>query len=236
MEASKNKVPKHIAIILDGNRRFAKKLMLKPWKGHEFGANKLEKVFDWCINFGIKELTIYAFSYENFNRPKDEFNYLMKLFEKEFKKLKDDFRINKYKIKVNFIGRIDMFPENVKRHMYELMEKTKNNKGFIFNFAMAYGGRQEVIDAVKKISEKINKGKLKVNEINEEIFSKELYMKDEPELIIRTGGEKRSSNFLMWQSAYSEWIYLEKCWPDFEKEDFVKCLEDFSARERRFGR
>jgi len=236
MESSSNKVPKHVAIILDGNRRFAKKLMIKPWKGHEWGAKKVEKLFDWCIEKGVNELTLYSFSQENFNRPKKEFDFLMNLFEKEFKNFKNDLRIEKYNVKVNFIGRIEMFPEKVKKHMHELIEKTKNNKRFIINFAMAYGGRQEIIDAVRKIGEKINNGDLNVKDINEEIFGKELYMNDEPELIIRTGGEKRSSNFLMWQSPYSEWIYLDKCWPEFDKEDFIKCLEDFSNRERRFGR
>lgn len=236
MEASDNKVPKHVAIILDGNRRFAKKLMLKPWKGHEWGAEKVEKLFDWCVEEGVEELTLYSFSHENFNRPEKEFNFLMDLFEKEFSKFKNDPRIEKYDIKVNFIGRIEKFPEKVKKHMHELINKTKDNKGFILNFAMAYGGRQEVIDAVRKIGEKIKNNELDINEINEEVFEKELYMNDEPELIIRTGGERRSSNFLMWQSPYSEWIYLDKTWPEFDRKDFVECLEEFSDRERRFGK
>ena len=230
------KVPKHIGIILDGNRRFAKKLMIKPFMGHEWGAKKIEKLFDWCRELGVKEITLYAFSIQNFNRPKEEFDFLMNIFEKEFTRLFDDPRLEKDKVKINFIGRIWKFPENLQDIMKKLMYKTRNNDNYIVNFAMAYGGREEVIDAVKRIGEKIKNGKLNINEINEEVFSENLYMDHEPDLIIRTGGEKRTSNFLIWQSWYSEWIFLEKTWPEFEKEDLIKAIEDFSTRERRFGR
>lgn len=231
-----SRVPKHVAIILDGNRRFARKLMMKPWMGHEWGAKKVEALLNWCHDFKIKELTLYAFSVDNFNRPKGEFNYLMNLFRKEFGKFKNDPRIEERKIRVNFIGRIYMFPRDIQDKMHFLMEKTKENNGFILNFAMAYGGRQEVIDAIRKLSLQIKEGKVNVEKINEETFSKNLYMKDEPELVIRTGGEKRTSNFLIWQANYSEWIFLEKHWPEFEKEDFILCLQEYSRRERRFGK
>lgn len=233
-----NKVPKHIGIVLDGNRRFAKKLMMKPWKGHEWGAKKVEKLFDWAKEFGIKELTLYCLSIENFNRSKEEFNYLMDLFRKEFDNLINDkdSKVHKNRIRLNFIGRLWMFPKDTQEKMYKLMEMTGEYDGYIFNFAMAYGGRAEVIDAVKKVAEQIKNGQLDIDEVNEESFSRNLYIADEPDLIIRTGGEKRTSNFLSWQSAYSEWIFIEKTWPEFEKEDFVKCLEDYSKRERRFGR
>ena len=231
-----SKVPKHVAIILDGNRRFSKKLMMKPWMGHEWGAKKVEQLLDWCKDLKIKELTLYAFSAENFNRPKEEFDFLMKLFHKEFTKLLKDPRVKKDSIKINFIGRISLFPEDIQKLMKELMEYTKNNKGYILNLAMAYGGRQEVIDAVKKMATQIKKGSLDINKINEETFSKNLYMVDEPDLIIRTGGEKRTSNFLIWQANYSEWIFLEKFWPEFEKEDLELCMQEYSRRKRRFGR
>lgn len=231
-----NKVPKHIAIILDGNRRFSKRLMIKPWKGHEWGAKKVEKLFDWCKELGIKELTLYSFSVQNFNRPKKEFDYLMNLFKKEFEKLKDDPRIHENKIRINVIGRIWMFPKDVQDRMKLIMEKTKSYNEHIINFAMAYGGREEVIDATRKIAEQIKKGELDIDQINEETFSKNLYMNDEPEIIIRTGGDKRTSNFLIWQSHYSEWFFLEKMWPEFEKEDLVKVIDEFSKRNRRFGK
>ena len=228
-------VPKHLGIIMDGNRRFAKRLTAKPWKGHEWGAKKLASVLEWCQEFKIKELTIYTFSIQNFNRPKQEFDFLMALFEKNFEELKKDKRIYDNNIRINIIGRLWMFPESVQKRMREIMEQTKDHNSYTINFAMAYGGREEVIDAAKKIAEMVNSGKLKIDDINEEVFKNNLYIKSEPDLIIRTGGEKRSSNFLAFQSAYSEYIYIEKMWPEFEKEDFVLCLEEYSNRKRRFG-
>ena len=227
-------VPKHVAIVLDGNRRFAKKLMLKPWKGHEWGKGKVEKLFEWAKELGVNELTLYAFSIQNLNRPKEEFDYLMKLFVESFNGIKNDIKIKE--VKMNFIGRINLFPKEVQKAMNELMEKTKDNIPYIVNFAMAYGGQEEVIDAVKKISEQVKEGKLDINKINEESFKDYLHLKNSPELIIRTGGEKRTSNFLNYQAAYSEWIYLEKMWPEFEKEDFEECIKEYSSRQRRFGK
>ncbi|MBD3203921.1 di-trans,poly-cis-decaprenylcistransferase, partial [Candidatus Woesearchaeota archaeon] len=214
MKPSENKVPRHVGIILDGNRRFAKRLMLKPWKGHEWGTKKVENLLEWCNESGIKELTLYCFSIQNFNRPKEEFEFLMKNFRESFEKAFDDPRIEKYQIKVNVIGRTWMFPDDIQKMINKIVEKTKDYNGPVINFAMAYGGREEVIDAVKKTAEQVKKGKLDIDEINEETFSKNLYMADDPDLIIRTGGEKRTSNFLMWQSNYSEWIFLEKMWPE----------------------
>ncbi|MFH1840123.1 MAG: polyprenyl diphosphate synthase [Nanoarchaeota archaeon] len=231
------KVPKHIAIILDGNRRFAKRLMLKPWKGHEYGAKKVEKLFDWCKEYKIKELTVYCLSLENFNRPKEEFDYLMNLFRKEYEGLlKEESKIHENKVKINFVGRLNLLPQDIQGTIKEITEKTKDYDGYTVNFAMAYGGKQEVIDATIKIAEAIKSGNLDIDKINEETFNDNLILKSSPELIIRTGGEKRTSNFLIWQGAYSEWIFLEKMWPEFEKEDFVSCLEEYDARERRFGK
>lgn len=229
------KVPRHVALILDGNRRFAKKLMLKPWMGHEWGAKKVQELFEWCKEVDIKELTLYVFSWENFNRPKEEFDYLMKLFEKEFIRSKNDERISNNGIRINVIGRLWKFPDFVQKAAYELMDKTKNNSSRIVNFALGYGGRQEVVDAVKKISEKVKSGELDVSDINEDSFSQELYSSSEPDMIIRTGGDHRTSNFLPWQSVYSEWFFVEKSWPEFEKSDFISCIEEFSSRDRRFG-
>ncbi len=234
MQESTNQVPKHIGVIIDGNRRFAKRLMLKPFKGHEWGYEKIKKLFNWCKEFNIKELTLYAFSIENFDRPKEEFDYLMNLCEKAFKELKDDPNVKDMYIR--FIGRIEMFPEKVKKAMYGLMDYTKNNIPFTINFAMAYGGRAEIVDATKKIAEQVKEGKLNINEINEESFKKELYLDSDPDLIIRTS-ESRLSGFLTYQSVYAEIIFLpDKLWPEFEKEDFVACLEEYSNRSRRFGK
>ena len=228
-------VPKHLGIIMDGNRRFAKRLMVKPWKGHEWGAKKLANVLKWCEEYDIKEITVYTFSIQNFERPKKEFDYLMENFNLNFDELKTDKRIYEKEIRVNIIGRISMFPKKIQEQMNEIMELTKNHDKYIINFAMAYGGKEEVIDAARKIAQKIKTGELDVEDINEEVFKNNLYLKSEPDLIIRTGGEKRSSNFLAFQSAYSEFIFLEKMWPEFEKEDFVYCLEEYNKRKRRFG-
>tara|TARA_Y100000296_G_scaffold60057_1_gene69496 strand:- start:106 stop:813 length:708 start_codon:yes stop_codon:yes gene_type:complete len=231
------KVPKHIGIILDGNRRFAKKLMMKPWMGHEWGAKKVEKLIEWSIKYKIRELTLYALSIQNFfSRPKNELKYLFNLFKKELGNLINDEKIDKYKIKINFIGRLNLFDKELQKLMKKIMEKTKNNNNLTINFAVAYGGKEEVVDAVKKIAQQIKKNKLDINKINEESFKDFLYLKSAPELIIRTGGEKRTSNFLNYQANYSEWIFLDIMWPEFEKKDFVKCLNEYSSRKRRFGK
>ena len=235
MKPSGNPLPTHIGIILDGNRRFAKRLMIKPWKGHEWGAKKVHNLFDWCKELGIKELTLYCFSYENFNRPKEEFDYLMNVFRKEFEDLKKDKRLHDDKIRINFIGRLNMFPQDIQEKFKNIMDITKGYNKYIINFAMAYSGRIEIIDAVRNIAQQVKEGNVNVDQINEDLFADNLYMKDEPDMIIRTGGEKRTSNFLNFQSAYSEWFYLEKMWPEFDKSDFVACIEEYKQRQRRFG-
>ena len=236
MQPTNSMVPRHVGVIIDGNRRFARRLMLKPWKGHEWGAKKVEQLLDWAQELGIKEITIYAFSLENFDRPKNEFNYLMKLFAKEFGRMLHDERLEKEDICVRFIGRIDLFPDEVKSTMYALMEKTKKHSAFFVNFAMAYSGRAEIIDATKKIAAAVKAGTLDVSQINEEMFQKELYLDSPPDLIIRTSGEKRISGFLLWQGSYAEFYFCDKFWPEFEKEDFVAAVTDYMQRERRFGK
>jgi len=231
-----DKLPRHIAIVLDGNRRFAKRLNLDPWKGHEWGEQKVQKVLDWSKELGIKELTFYAFSIQNFNRPKQEFEYILKLFLSAAEKLLNDKRLEEYDLRINFIGRLNLFSKEIHDLMIKIMEKTKNRSGYIVNFAMAYGGREEIIDAVKKMIPYIKKNAINEENLSEKLFSEFLYMSDEPDLIIRTGGEKRTSNFLLWQSFYSEWIFLDKFWPEFEKDDFLNCIIEYSNRERRIGK
>ena len=231
-----SKVPRHIALVLDGNRRFAKKLGLNPWKGHEFGLRRLEDFFKWCMELGIKELTLYCFSTENFNRTKNEVSYLFELFRKEFKKIQEAKSIYKDNVKINVIGRIHMFPQKMQKAMKEAMRKTKKNNELVINFAMAYGGRQEITDAVKRIAQNIKNGRIKVEDIDENLIAENLYLKNEPDLVIRPSGEKRISNFLIWQSAYSELVFIDKLWPEFTKKDLVKCIEEFKQRERRFGK
>jgi len=230
-------VPKHIGIIMDGNRRFARRLLMKPWKGHEYGAKKIQKVMEWCKEIGCKELTLYAFSVENFNRPEYEFNYLMDLFRKEFDNLKkEDSIIHKNKVRINFIGRIWMFAEDITKKMKQLMEDTKDYSDYTVNFAMAYGGRAEIIDATKKIAERIKNKTLDIDDINDEVFRKSLYLESEPNLIIRTSGEHRTSGFLIYQASYAELFFCDKMWPEFEKEDFMQAIESYCSTDRRFGR
>jgi len=223
--------PQHVAIILDGNRRFAKKLMLQPWRGHEHGAKKVGELLDYAKELGIKQLTFYCLSSENIkSRPENELNYLFQLFKKEFKNL-DREKIQENQIKIKFIGNQNLLPPYLQEQCKLLEQQTKDNNNFIVNFAIAYGGRQELIDAVKKIL----KSNLQPEQINEQTIEENLYLKDEPNLIIRTGGEKRTSNFLPWQSTYSEWFFLDKMWPEFNKQDLINCIEEFKNRKKNFG-
>ena len=220
--------PTHIAIILDGNRRYAKKLSLQPWKGHEFGKNKVNEVLDYAKELGINQLTFYTLSIENLKRPESELNQLFRLMKQAFQEL-DNKKIHENQVKIKFLGDLNLIPEELQKLCKELEEKTKNNNKFILNFCIAYGGRQEIIQAVKKI---VDNGQ----EITEDSIQKNLYLQDEPDLIIRTGGQIRTSNFLPWQSTYSEWFFLDKLWPEFEKQDLIECIEEFKNRKRNFGR
>ena len=228
------KRPKHIGFILDGNRRFAKSLNQDVWRGHEFGYKKVTELLKWCKEKKIEELTLYVFSIQNFNRPKKEFEYLMKLFEKaasESLKQKD----NKG-LKVQFIGRIHLLPENVQKSIVEMQKRTEKEEEYKLNIAIAYGGREEIEDAVNKIALEVKSGRLNPEDVNQDLIDEYVYIKSKPDLIIRTGGEKRTSNFLSWQSPYSEWIFLDKKWPEFTKQDFEICLEEYSKRDIRKGR
>ena len=234
-QSTNAKLLHHVGLVLDGNRRFAKKLMLKPYMGHEWGAKKIREFLRWCRELSIREVTLFTFSVENFDRPKEEFDYLMDLFEREFKKISNDPEIYENKIRIRFIGRIFMFPEKVQVAMKDLEEKTKNHDQFFVNFAMAYGGRAEIVDAAKRIAEKIESGELKVGEIDEKTFREHLYLDSDPDLVIRTS-ESRLSGFLLWQSSYSELIFLtDVMWPEFTKEHFISCINEYKKRQRRFG-
>lgn len=222
---------KHVAIILDGNRRFAKKKMLQPWKGHEFGAEKVDELIEYSQELGITQLTLYCFSTENLNRPEKEIRYLFNIGEKWFTKLDKD-KLMENKIKVNFIGDLDLVSESLRKVCKELQDLTLENSRFIINFALAYGGRQEIVNCVKKL---INSN-IDSSKIREKNISDNLFLSDEPDIIIRTGGEKRTSNFLLWQSAYSEWFFLDKLWPEFEKQDLITCIDEFKQRKRNFGK
>jgi len=219
----------HIGIILDGNRRFAKKIMQQPWKGHEEGAKRVEELLDWCKELGIKQLTLYCFSLENFNRTKEEVDFLMKLFKKEFERLEKDKRIIENRVRIRFIGQKELLNKDLRELMNRIEKKTKDYNNYVLNFAIAYSGKQEILSAIKKLIEC-------KKEVNEENFRECLWLSDSPDLIIRTGGEKRTSNFFPWQSVYSEWVFLDKMWPEMTKEDLREAIVEFNSRQRRFGK
>jgi len=220
---------KHVAIVMDGNRRFAKKRNLGTPEGHKKGADKIRNVMKWARELGIKQLTLYSFSIDNFKRTKKEVSSLMGIFRKKLEELKNSKNVRNRKIRVRFLGRKQLFPKDIQRIMHELENKTRKNREFTVNLAMGYSGRAEIVDAVNQLLKK------KAGKASEKGISKHLYMCDEPDLIIRTGGEKRISDFLTWQGVYSEFIFTKRLWPEFSRRDFMNCLKEFRQRERRFG-
>jgi undecaprenyl diphosphate synthase len=222
--------PNHISIILDGNRRYAKKVGIPKLKGHEKGFSKIKEVLQWSMDLGVKEVTLYCFSTENFNREKEEVDYLFSLFRKKIGDFKKDKVIHDNKVNISFIGRLSMFPKDMQKSMKEVVEATKDYGNYKLNLALAYGSRYEIIDAVKKIISK------NIKDINEQVIQENLYLPDDVDIFIRPGGEKRLSNFLLWQNSYAELFFIDKLWPEFEKEDLIKIIEEFKQRERRFGK
>ena len=234
----KGEVPNHLAVIMDGNRRYAESVGLLPHEGHLKGKNTLENLSDWCRSVGIKILTVYAFSLENFNRSEGELEKLMDLFEESFRSAGDDPRVHKNKVRVRAIGHRELLPERVKEAIDYAELKTKDYTSFNYNLAVAYGGRQEIIRSMKILGEMIEKGELKADEINADLISSNLYTSDlpDPDLILRTSGEERISNFLLWQLAYSELYFADVFWPDMRKIDFLRAIRSFQQRNRRLGK
>lgn len=226
---------RHIAIIMDGNRRYAEKNNLPAGKGHDKGAEKVKEALKWCREIGVKELTLYTFSVQNFNRSEDEKHYLFNLLNKHFDRLKDDKELYENKIRIRVIGKKELFPKDVRKRLEEIEERTKHHDKFLLNFAMAYGGREEIVDACRKIAKDVKESKINVDDIDEELINKSMYLSSKPDLVIRTGGDYRTSNFLTWQTPYSEWFFPETLWPEFSKEDFMEIIGQFKSRERRFG-
>ncbi|PLV60062.1 isoprenyl transferase [Thermotoga sp. KOL6] len=227
------KIPRHVAIIMDGNGRWAKRRGLPRIKGHQRGAQVLHNTVKWSLELGIEYLTAYSFSTENWKRPKEEVEFLMNLFiqmvDREMELLK------KERVRVKILGRKKGLPENVLKKWNEVEEKTCNFDRMTLIIAFNYGGRKEILDAVESIIGEVRNGKEVI--LTEEIFRRYLYLPDvpDPDLIIRTSGEMRLSNFLIWQSAYSELYFTKRLWPDFTKKDFLRAIESYSKRERRFG-
>lgn len=229
------KIPYHLAIIMDGNRRWARKKGLPLFEGHLKGLKVLERVGKWCKKKGVKILTLYAFSTENWKRSKEEVNYLMKLLALALNPSHSYLKkLQKEKIRLLVIGEMEKLPKKLQKLIQKAEELTKENREEILILAINYGGRTEILEAVKKIIEK----KIPAEKINEKIFEESLWTKKipSPDLIIRTGGEQRLSNFLLWQSAYSELYFTKKFWPDFGEKDLEKAIKDYALRQRRFGK
>lgn len=231
--------PEHVAIILDGNRRWASRRSMNPWIGHHYGAEKIEELLRWCLDLDVKSITLYAFSTENFRRSPKEVEEIMQIVEKKLREVLEDESIHKNKVRVKAIGRLDLLPKKLQEMIRRVEESTKDYNERFLNVALAYGGRAEIVDATKKIAQKVESGDLSVKEINEQLFEKYLYTahmpKQDPDLIIRTSGEERLSGFLSWQSAYSELCFLDINWPDFRRIELLRAVRTYQRRKRRFG-
>jgi undecaprenyl diphosphate synthase len=234
-QVAMDRLPRHIAIIMDGNGRWAQKRALPRSMGHHAGVEALRKVVKTCSELGIQVLTVYAFSTENWGRPKDEVGVLMKLLTEYLKKELEELHQNKVVIRA--IGILTDLPMEAQKELERAVERTKNNSGLVLNLALNYGGRSEIIDAVKKMSKDVLDGKLKIEEINEKCFSDKLFTGGlpDPDLLVRTSGEMRLSNFLLWQIAYTEIIVVEDFWPDFGRKSLLEAIKVYQKRDRRFG-
>ena len=227
--------PKHIAIIMDGNRRWARSHNLPIKLGHKKGADKLEEMAKYANKIGIEHLTVYAFSTENWKRSEEEVSGLMSLLKQYLNNFLN--RTSTENIKINFLGDIKVLRKELQESINKAIEKTKNNTGLNLNIAFNYGGRDEIVKATRKIAEKVKANEIDIDSINEELISKNLYTYNipDPDLLIRTSGEIRLSGFLIWQSAYTEFLFLDKYWPDFNEQDLDMSIEEYKKRNRKFG-
>lgn len=228
-------IPHHVAIIMDGNGRWAKARHLPKIAGHQAGAKSVREAITAAKELGIKCLTLYTFSTENWKRPKAEIGALFRLLEEYLDK--EEAGLNKNNIRFSVSGDIEALPNPIREKLSRVIESTKNNTSLTLNLALNYGARNEILNAVRRISSDIREGRLAVDDINENLFSSYLYTKGlpDPDLLIRTSGECRVSNFLLWQIAYAELYIVKKFWPDFKKADFKKAVSEYGRRERRFG-
>ncbi|MBQ6219639.1 MAG: di-trans,poly-cis-decaprenylcistransferase [Methanosphaera sp.] len=235
----KDKMPKHVAIIMDGNRRYSKiQGNLSAIEGHKRGVDTLENVLEWCIDLGIDIVTVYAFSTENFKRSEKEVKDLMNLFVESFLSISTNKKIHKNKVRLKAVGRLDLFPEDVRDAIKDAEKSTEQYTQRLINIAMGYDGRVEIVDAFKKIAKKVQKGELDPEDIDENMINDNLYTAglEDPNLVIRTSGEERLSGFLLWQSSYSELYFTDSLWPELRKVDFLRAIRSYTQRQRRFGK
>lgn len=239
-EIARGDIPGHIALILDGNRRWARKQIVGAGIGHFRGADAVENLLDWCEELGIRIVTLYVLSAENLNRQGEEITRLYELIEARLHKLYNDPRIHRNKMRVRAIGRSELLPQSIRDILAKLDEATKGYDRRYLNIAMAYGGQNELVDAVRKIGFKIREGSLDVEKITPQEIESNLYTsylpQSSPDMVLRTSGEKRLSGFLLWQSAYSELVFMDILWPEFRKIDLLRAIRTFQKRKRRMGR
>lgn len=230
-------IPRHLGIITDGNRRYANEKGISSNDGHVKGKDKLEEVLQWCMDVGIKIVTVYGFSTENLKRSPDEVNFLFKLINDSLVDLMNDKRVRENGIRVRVIGQKKHLPDYLKKTIKKAEESTSKYDNFRFNLAIGYGGREEILDGIKKIARDYKNNRINLEDINEDVFRKYLYDSSlpDPDLILRTSGEERVSNFLLWQSAYSELYFTEVYWPDLRKVDFLRAIRTYQSRQRRYG-
>lgn len=230
-------IPYHVGIITDGNRRYATSMGMDSNLGHVKGKEKLEEVLEWCMEIGTKVVTVYAFSTENFKRDNEEVEFLFKLISRSLLNLMSDDRVINNKIRVKVIGSIESVPLYLQESIKKVEDFTKDFDGYHLNIAVAYGGREEIIDGIRKIAQEYKEGKINISDINESNFRKYLYYGSlpDPDLILRTSGEERISNFLLWQGAYSELYFSDVYWPDLRKLEFLRAVRSYQTRKRRFG-
>jgi len=232
-------MPEHVGIILDGNRRWGFAKYGEHLNGHFHGAKTAEDFLIWCLDLGIRTITIYVFSTENFQRPQEEVDTVLSIIEDEAKKLLIDERIHNNKVHIKAIGRLELLPDSLRTALNDVERATANYDKHYLNIAVAYGGRAEIVDAAKRIIDEVQSGQLDKSSVDEDMFTKYLYTSHlpnpYPELIIRTSGEERLSGFLIWQSAYSEFVFLDVYWPEFRRIDLLRAVRTYQRRRRRFG-
>lgn len=230
-------VPQHVGFIMDGNRRHAQARGQLPWEGHKLGSDTVEALVEWGREIGVRTMTLYAFSTENFDRNDEEVEQLMGLFARRLADLAEDDRILANGVQVRVLGRTDLLPEHVQQAIELVEAATADHAGSRLNFCIAYGGRQEILDAFRKLFAKLENGELKREDVDERVLGEHLYTEGaDPDLIIRTGGESRLSNFLLYQAAYSELFFTDVHFPSFRKIDFLRVIRSYQQRKRRFGR
>jgi len=237
-EVHEGPIPKHLAIIMDGNRRYAEQILGEEAnKGHIMGELKVEEMLDWCLGLNISYVTVFAFSTENFNREQSEIDFLMDLCEASLYKMADTSKVHEAKVRIKVLGDHSTLPQRVLDAIDYADKKTGMYTNMTFNVAIAYGGRQEILTAVKNIAQKVKDGEIEIDDISEELFSNHLYTSDipDPDLILRTSGEVRMSNFLLWQLAYSELYFTDVYWPGFRHIDFLRAIRSYQQRVRRYG-